>query len=135
MQSTVNAFNDAQPSSVAFAISQRALDRRTTVVVVQGELDLSSAPSLKWALTDALGMGYSQIVVDLSPVTFIDSTALGVLVGVHRSLDVGGRIAIACSHADVLNIFKLSGLDGMFELFSTFDDALACVQGNAAAAG
>ncbi len=124
----------ATPSRIRFAISERQLDERTRVLGVEGELDLASAPQLKWALADTLGAGASQLVLDLSLVTFIDSTALGVLVGTHRSLAAGERLAIACSHPDVLNIFELTGLDATFDIFSTFDDALAYARGGAPAA-
>jgi anti-sigma B factor antagonist len=123
-----------RPGRVTFAISERQLDERTAVLGVEGELDLASAPQLKWALADMLGAGVTQLVLDLSLVSFIDSTALGVLVGTHRSLAAGERLAIACSHPDVLNIFELTGLDATFDIFSTFDDALAYARGGAVAA-
>ena len=63
---------------------------------VAGELDLTTAPRLKWALVDALHEGCSHLVVDLSHTGFMDSTALGVLVGVNRSLEVGARLTIVC---------------------------------------
>jgi anti-sigma B factor antagonist len=121
--------------STAFAISQRDPDPRTSVLTVAGELDLSSAPNLKWALTDVLGTGCGQVVVDLSLVTFVDSTALGVLVGVQRRLNSATRLAIVCPNANVLKIFELTGLVGTFELFSTLEPALAYVRGSATAAG
>ncbi len=117
-----------------FVISQRALDEHTYVLTVGGELDLASAPNLKWTLGDVLRAGASQIVVDLLGVSFIDSTALGVLVGVDRGLDAGSRLAIACVDPDVLNIFELTGLDSRFDIFSTFDEALAHARGSTAAA-
>jgi anti-sigma B factor antagonist len=122
------------PGRIKFAISERQIDERTAVLGVEGELDLASAPQLKWALADMLGAGVTQLVLDLSLVNFIDSTALGVLVGTHRSLAAGERLAIACSHPDVLNIFELTGLDATFDIFSTFDDALAYARGGAVAA-
>jgi anti-anti-sigma factor len=76
---------------------QRKLDTRTSLVSVEGELDLFTAPSLKRALVDALEAGSSRFVVDLSLTTFIDSTTLGVLVGVTRRLEDGARLAIVCS--------------------------------------
>lgn len=124
----------AGEGKVTFAISQRQVDPQTSVLSVEGELDLASAPKLKWALADALGSGTTRLVVDLSQVSFIDSTALGVLVGVHRNLAAGTRMGIACSHPDVLNIFELTGLDATFEMFPTFDDALAYARGGAPAA-
>jgi anti-sigma B factor antagonist len=122
-------------NSTAFAISQRDPDPRTSVLTVAGELDLSSAPSLKWALTDVLGTSCGQVVLDLSLVTFVDSTALGVLVGVQRRLNAATRLAIVCPNANVLKIFELTGLVGTFELFSTLESALAYVRGSATAAG
>jgi anti-sigma B factor antagonist len=121
----------------AFAISRRDLEPGTTVVAVAGELDLASAPNLKWTLNDSIAKGARRLVLDVSPVTFIDSTALGVLVGVQRSLKVGGRLAIAGadSDADVMNIFELTGLDSTFDMFSTIDEALAWVRGGEATAG
>jgi anti-sigma B factor antagonist len=124
-----------EPKSVAFAVIRRELDEHTGVLSVEGELDLASAPSLKWALTDILAAGHDQVVVDLTLVTFIDSTALGVLVGVKKNLTPGARLALTCTHPDVLNIFELTGLDGTFDIFPAFDDALAFVRGSAAAAG
>lgn len=113
---------------VAFGIIRHELDQRTSLISVEGELDLSTAPQLKWALIDALESGSSQLVVDLSGATFMDSTALGVLIGVNRSLDVGARMALACSQASVLNVFELSGMDGAFAIFPTLGAALAYIQ-------
>jgi anti-sigma B factor antagonist len=124
-----------EPKSIAFAVIRRELDERTGVLSVEGELDLASAPSLKWALTDILDAGHDQVVVDLSLVTFIDSTALGVLVGVRKNLSPAAKLAITCTHPDVLNIFELTGLDATFDIFPNFDDALAFVRRSAAAAG
>jgi anti-sigma B factor antagonist len=119
----------------AFGIIQSQPDERTSVVALEGELDLGRAPSLKWALVDSVDAGYKQLVVDLTRVRFMDSTALSVLVGVNRSLDEGARLAIVCVNANVLKIFELSGMDGAFAIFPTLDQALAHVQGNTARIG
>jgi anti-sigma B factor antagonist len=112
----------------AFAIVEQRPDERTAVISIAGELDLATAPQLKWRLVDALEAGLGAIVVDLGDVTFMDSTALGVLVGVRRGLDVGARLAIVCTHPGVLNIFQVAGLDGAFDIFATRDEALAHVR-------
>jgi anti-sigma B factor antagonist len=125
----------AEAGAPTYAIIQHEPEKGISVLSAEGELDLSSAPSLKWALTDVLSDGGRRIVVDLSRVTFIDSTALGVLVGVHRSLPVGSRLGIVCTHDEVMNIFELTGLDATFDIFRTLDDAVAFVRGSAAAAG
>src|SRR6202035_3521220 len=103
-----SAANGVVPGRIKFAIRQRQLDERTAVLGVEGELDLASAPQLKFALADTLGAGASQLVLDLSLVTFIDSTALGVLVGAHRSLAAGERLVIPLLHPRRLNILRLN---------------------------
>jgi anti-sigma B factor antagonist len=118
---------------VEFGIIRHELDDRTSLISVEGELDLSSAPQLKWTLLDSLDSGRDQLVLDLSLSTFMDSTALGVLIGVNRSLDIGGRMAIACPRTDVLHIFELSGMDSAFAIFATLGEALAYIQRDPAA--
>lgn len=104
------------------------------MVTVEGELDLFTAPSLKQMLLDELHAGSSRLVVDLSLVTFIDSTTLGVLVGVTRRLDEDARLAIVCARPNVRKIFEFSGLDGTFAIFATLDEALAHARGDEACA-
>ncbi len=127
----------ADPSAAggAFAIAHQDLDRATTLLTVEGELDLATAPSLKWALGDLVDAGRNRIVLDLSAVPFIDSTALGVLVGVRRAMGADGRLAIVCTNANVLKIFELTGLDSAFTSFATPELALAHIRGSAAATG
>jgi anti-sigma B factor antagonist len=122
----------SQANSIAFGIWQRELEQGTSVIAVEGELDLSTAPRLKWMLIDSLEAGLSQVVVDLSRATFMDSTALGVLVAVKRGLDVGERLAIVCARTAVLKIFEFAGMDGAFAIFPTLDEALAYVREHAA---
>jgi anti-sigma B factor antagonist len=122
--------SNPQPFTGAFGIIQSQPDERTSIVALEGELDLERAPSLKWALVDSIDAGRQQLVVDLSQVRFMDSTALSVLVGVNRSLGQSARMAIVCVNANVLKIFELSGMDGVFAIFPTVDDALAHVRGH-----
>ncbi len=118
-----------------FEITQRPLDERTCVITVEGELDLSTAPRLKWMLLDALGAGHSQLILDLSGTTFMDSTALGVLVAVKRGLGAGERLAVVCPESDVLQIFEFAGMDGAFTIFSELDGALASARDHDAPLG
>jgi anti-sigma B factor antagonist len=122
------------PVAGPFGIRRSELDRRTSLISVEGELDLSTAPQLKWMLLDALEEGRSRLIVDLSLTTFMDSTALGVLVGVNRSLDVGAWLAIVCSRDSLLKIFELSGLEGVFTICATLEGALERTAGRAAEA-
>lgn len=118
----------------AFAITLRTIDDSTSIVSVSGELDLSTAPRLKWMLGEALDEGSDKVVIDLTDVGFMDSTALGVLLGVRRKLDEAA-LAIVCLHESVLQIFRLSGTDRIFAIHPSLDDALAHVRGQALGSG
>jgi len=119
---------------IAFSIALRALEDGTGVITATGELDLSTAPRLKWILSEALEEGSEHIVVDLSGVGFMDSTALGVLLGARRKLD-DDRLAVVCSNDHVLQIFRLSGTDRIFAMYPTLDEALAHVRRRALGSG
>jgi anti-sigma B factor antagonist len=133
MLKRVEPHNDPQ-SDQDFTIIDRDVDETTSVVTVTGELDLTTAPRLKWMLHDLLAAGRSKQVVDLTDTTFMDSTALGVLVGVNKSLGEGARLAIVCSRPNVLKIFELSGMDGVFTIVPTLEQALEYARGQAARA-
>ncbi len=118
----------SQTDEVDFSISQRRVDEHTCIVSVAGDLDLATAPKLKWALVDQVAAGASKLVVDLFNVPFIDSTAVSVLVGTRRSLAGAGELAIATDQPNVLQIFEVTGLDAAFEIFPTIEAALAHLQ-------
>jgi anti-sigma B factor antagonist len=108
-----------------FGISHRQVDEVTCVVAVEGDLDLASAPQLKWTLVELLDKGYGQYVIDLSRVTHMDSMALGVLIGFHKRLDEDGRLALACIPGSLRKLLELTGLDTCFDSFPSLDDALS----------
>jgi len=128
--------SSSTPSTVApFAIAREDLDARCSVIGVEGELDLATAPNLKWSLIDALDAGRDSLVVDLSRTSFMDSTALGVLVGVNRGLGPDVRLSIVGGGEAVSKIFELAGMDGIFAIFPTLEQALAYVRERAAEVG
>jgi anti-sigma B factor antagonist len=97
-----------------------------TVLEVAGEVDVYTAPGLRDRISDLLDSGEHRLVVDLGGVEFLDSTGLGVLVaGLNRAREVGGSLAIVCPQERVLKLFRITGLDEVFAVHSTVDDALA----------
>src|SRR5258708_14714829 len=65
----------AEETKLAFAVTERALDEQTSVLNVEGELDLAAAPSLKWALADVTQAGATPLLLRLSRVPFIHPPA------------------------------------------------------------
>ena len=111
-----------------FALSQESLDDDRHVVAVRGEIDLFTAPELKSALADAIEEGRSRIVVDLSETTFLDSTALGVLIGaVKRLRSREGRLTIVNVDDNIAKTFEITGLDQIFTIRSSRDEAVAAL--------
>jgi anti-sigma B factor antagonist len=92
---------------------------------VEGDLDVSSAPSLKWTLFELLDRGHTRLVIDLSRVGFMDSTALSVLVVIKRSLPDDGLLTLAAPSPGIRQLFRITNLDQTFDLFPTADEALA----------
>ena len=102
--------------------------RHRHVVAVRGEIDLFTAPELKQKLTDAIEAGKSRIVVDLSETTFLDSTALGVLIGaVKRLRSRDGALVIVNTDQNIAKTFEITGLDQIFTIVGTRDDAIAAL--------
>jgi anti-sigma B factor antagonist len=94
------------------------------VVSALGEVDVSSAPQLSEQLA-ALPTGASRAVVDLSEVTFIDSTGLGVLVAGWKRLDASGsKLDLVVTRPQVAKVLEVTGLDSVFRIFASLDEAL-----------
>ena len=119
-----------------FHIQDEAVDDATHVIELGGEVDLYTAPEFKERLVQVIEDGKKQLVVDLSKATFIDSTTLGVLVGgVKRLRPGGGHLALVCTDQNISKIFEITGLDRVFPIHETRDEALSSVkQGGAAGA-
>ncbi len=95
------------------------------VVTVSGDADLYAAASVERELLRLADEGKRSIVVDLSEVTFIDSTMLRVLLNVSKRLRPGGgELLVVCSEHNVRKIFEITLLDRVFTIFETRDDAL-----------
>src|SRR5256714_12504662 len=111
-----------------FSLSQESLDAERHVVAVRGEIDLFTAPELKSALSEAIESGHTRIVVDLTDTTFLDSTALGVLIGaVKRLRSRDGALVIVNVDQNIAKTFEITGLDQIFMILATRDDAIAAL--------
>ncbi len=93
------------------------------VVAVSGEVDLYSAPTVREALEAHL-LDERRLVLDLTDVTFLDSTGLGMLVSVHRKLPDGTDLLLAGATGRVARVFELTRLDRVFPMFATLDEAV-----------
>jgi anti-sigma B factor antagonist len=96
------------------------------VVDLGGELDLAVAPDLRALLEDVASEGSQLVVVDVTDVSFIDSTVLREILRAHHAITgAGGRLVIAGPQPGVERLLQLTGTTEVFAITGTRDDALA----------
>ncbi len=109
-----------------FDIRTEKLREDAYVIALSGEVDLYTAPEFKQQLLEVVGQGGMDVVIDFSETTFIDSTTLGVLVGgVKRLRPNGGQLSLVCSDRNITKIFEITGLDKVFPIYGSRDEAVA----------
>jgi anti-anti-sigma factor len=100
------------------------------VVTLRGELDAHDAPRLRELFARAIGelsgIERPRLVLDLTAVAFLDSTALGSIIGaVRRAREAGGELTLVLPTSPARRIFEITGLDTVLPVHSTRAEALA----------
>jgi anti-sigma B factor antagonist len=118
------------PVSVPFSIE---LDRASShaVVTVAGEVDIASSPRLRDAGLEAFGIEPTHVVMDLTGVTFIDSTGLSVLVLMRRRARTHRSRLSLIGNAKVEALLRIAGLRMVFEVVPDLATALDDVDATA----
>lgn len=97
---------------------------RAHVVRARGEIDLGSSDELKRAVAQAVGRERNPVIVDLTAVTFMDSTGLAILLNAQRRLTRQQRaLLLVCHDGPVRQLLRLAQLDGTFAVYPTLGDA------------
>ena len=105
-------------------LTVEAIDRGS-IVRLAGELDLYNAGDVRKALIEAAADKPERVIVDLSQVEFVDSTALGVLIEASTKLPSRKGFLLAAPGVETRRALEISGLDRHFAVHATVDDALA----------
>ena len=94
------------------------------VVVASGEIDLATVALLRQVISDHIAAGQSELLLDLTDVSFIDSTGLGVLVGAgKKTAGLGGSTRLVCSNPRILRLLKITGLSRAMAVLPTREAA------------
>jgi anti-sigma B factor antagonist len=113
---------------IDFGLVDEAVDDTTHVVSLQGEIDASTAPKLGSRLFGLADEGKRAVVVDLSEVTFIDSTGIGVLLNAAAQFaGRHGRLVVACGDERILRPFQLAGVARHLTICDSREKALGCL--------
>jgi anti-sigma B factor antagonist len=103
--------------------------QQTNVLPLNGEIDLHVSPEVADSLRTMIEKKPNQIVVDLTEVTYLDSSGLAVLIeGMQNVQKYGGRFGLAGVQDDVKHIFDIARLDQVFEIYPDVDAALAATK-------
>lgn len=95
-----------------------------SVIGVSGELDVYTAPALEEVLGDLVDAGKIKVVVDLSAVSFMDSTGLGLLIKALKwTRENGGALEVVANSEKILKVFRITGLDGVLTLHESVETA------------
>ena len=133
-----------RPVSISVTTSEAG---EVHIVHVAGEIDVTSAAVLRDALEALIADGHRRLVLDLSDyqdqlgdyvdfdlsdVTFLDSTGLGIVVGrLKRLARHGGTMTVAASHERVLRVFTITGLDQLLAIHPDLEGAVRAAEESA----
>jgi anti-anti-sigma factor len=101
----------------------------TAVVPVAGEVTFSNVRDFDRALEQAFADGARNLVIDLTEVTFIDSSGLSALLTASaRAREHGGRVALVLAQGEPPSIFRFRGVDRLLALYPSREEALEKVR-------
>ncbi len=93
------------------------------VITVSGEVDLATSPDLDNAIIAAIESGTSSLAIDLTDVSFMDSSGLGVVVrGLKRCREADKDLDLVITNERVLKVFGITGLDQVIPIHDSIED-------------
>lgn len=103
-----------------FKLQTRTSENHLPIIGLEGEVDVYTAPQLKQQMIALLEQGAKQVVVDLTNVEYLDSTALGVLIGgLKRLREAEGNLMLICPNPRIRRVFEITGLDKIFDIHNS----------------
>ena len=95
------------------------------IEVLENSVDASIAVDIKESICDEIDQGRFDVVLDLSRVDFIDSSGMGAIVGAFKHMGTRGTFAVACVTKSVSQVFRMTRMDKVFDVYPTLDEAVA----------
>ena len=93
------------------------------VITVSGEVDLATSPELDNAIIAAIESGTSSVAINLTDVSFMDSSGLGVIVrGLKRCREADKDLDLVITNERVLKVFGITGLDQVIPIYDSIED-------------
>jgi anti-sigma B factor antagonist len=97
-----------------------------TVCCVDGEIDINTSPSIKKSFDRLIAAKTPKIVVNLSRVTYVDSSGLATLVEILKNMkSYGGRLRLTNLSSKVKSLFEITKLEKLFDIVSDEQEAIS----------
>jgi len=116
---------DREPMTGELALMVRVLSARTATLKLRGRLNARTARALRARVDEVIGQGRPEILCDLTEVTALDSSGLAGLIAAVKATWRDGFFKFAGANEEVQRMFKLTGLDRVFELHRGVETVLA----------
>ncbi|HEY3417453.1 MAG TPA: STAS domain-containing protein [Armatimonadota bacterium] len=111
-------------NTVNLEVRTRQIGEHIAVIELQGEMDVYTTPQAKEAMLDLLEKGYHHLVVDLQHTDYLDSTALGVLVGtLKRVREQGGDLRLVAPPPRIRRLLEITRLVNVFPIDASEQEA------------
>jgi anti-sigma B factor antagonist len=95
------------------------------VCILDGEVDINTSPELRKACEELIRNNEKKVLIDLSGTTYIDSSGLATLIEMFQRLKkTGGRLRLSNMNEKVKNVFEITKLYKLFEIFDNREAAL-----------
>jgi len=112
-------------NAINLEVRTKCLDAHTAIVTLTGEMDVYTTPQAKEAMLDLLAQGYHHLVIDLQGTAYLDSTALGVLVGtLKRVREQGGDLRLVAPTPRVRRLLEVTRLINVFSIDASEQEAI-----------
>jgi anti-sigma B factor antagonist len=114
-----------QPEDLGYNVEHDPVEG-ALLVTASGELDLAAAPRLATVLSIATAGAEPCVVLDLTAVDFIDSTALGAIMHASTEAETAGKtMLVVALEGPVRRLLEITNLTGRFRVYPSREDALA----------
>ena len=98
------------------------------VLLLSGRLDLVSSSTMKDKIRERLQDHHLQFVIRCDDLKFVNSSGLGALISIQKDVKLsGGRMVLCCMPPYVDELFTITGLKKIFEIYASVDDAVASI--------
>jgi anti-sigma B factor antagonist len=116
-----------------FNVDRQELDGGVTVLTLQGELDMNTAPELERSLDALAAQEEPSILIDLSDCEFIDSTGVALIIRAWQRVDRdggegSGRLVLCCPNSQVRRLLDITGVERSISMHDSVDEARADLQ-------